>query len=91
LIGNWDTDIVAVEHPIVGTLKTQLLIPVPSGATDIRDLLNGGQDACPINEVISVVAANASSRLIESVALRRNLNTDSLSVEHPIVRALKTN
>jgi hypothetical protein len=91
LVGHWDTDVFGVEHPVARTLKAELLIPVPSGAADISDLLNGGQDACPIIKVISVVAANASSRLIESVALRRNLNANSLGIEHPIVGALKTN
>lgn len=85
LIGNRHTDVVAVEDPVVGALKTSLLVPVPGGASDIGNLLNGGEDALSVVQVIANITAEAGSVAIKGVALIRNGNTDFVSIEYPVV------
>ncbi len=79
-----------VENPIVRALKADLLIPVPGGAADIRDLLNGCLTAFSVFKIVTFIARLASSSIIESSALIRDWDTNSILVEDPVVGALKT-
>jgi hypothetical protein len=89
LIRYWDTDIIAVENPVVWALKTDLLVPVPWGASNVRNLLNRGKDTFSIYKVIALIATNTCSTSIESIALVWNFNTNSFVIEYPVVWAFQ--
>jgi len=90
LVRDRDTKSVFVEDPVVGALKTCLLVPVPGGTANVRDLLDGGKLASSFVKVITFIARLTGSSVIEGSALIRNRDTNVVIVEHPIVRALKT-
>ena len=77
-----------VEDESIGALQADLLVPVPSSATEIGYLLSGSQDAFASAEEVSFVASDTVSGSIESGALIGNGNADILTVEDPVVGAL---
>jgi len=62
-----------------------LLVPVPSGTSNIRNLFNWGEVALSILQIVSFIARLAGSSIVESSALIRYRNTNSVFVEHPVV------
>jgi hypothetical protein len=60
---------VIIEDPVAGALKADLVVPIPSGAADVSDLLGGGQHALSIVKVISYIATQTGSGTVECVAL----------------------
>jgi hypothetical protein len=89
LIGDRDTHSLTVEDPVVGALKALLLTPVPKGTAEVRHFLSGSQDAFASIDDVSFVASDAISSKVESGALVGDRDADILTVEDPIVRALK--
>ena len=89
LIGDRNTHSLTVEDPVVGALKALLLTPVPKGTTEVRHLLSGSQDAFASIDDVSFVASDAISSKVESGALVGDRDADILTVEDPVVRALK--
>ena len=79
-----------VENPVVRALKTDLLVPVPGSTSYIRDLLNGCLAAFSVLKIVTFIARLTSSKIIESSALIRDWDTNSILVEDPVVRALET-
>ena len=90
LVRNRHADSVVVEDPVIRALDTNLLVPVPGGTADIRNFLDGGEDTGTIDEVVSLVASNAGTLLVVSVALIRDWDTDTVVVQDPVVGALET-
>lgn len=62
-----------------------MLVPVPRAAANVRDLLNRSKDALSIVQVVSFVAAKASTGVVEGVALIRDRYADFVSIEDPVV------
>ena len=89
LVGNWYADLVGVENPVGRALEAKLLVPVPSGAADVRDLLSGSEDALSVAQAVASVARKAGASAIESVALIRDRHADFVRIENPVVRALE--
>lgn len=89
MVGDWRTDVIAVEYPVVGALKTGLLIPVPGGTSDIGDLLDWSEDTLSVVQVVANIAAEAVAIAVEGVALVGNGDTDFVGIENPVVGALK--
>lgn len=67
-----------------------LVIPVPSGTSDISNLLDGGKNTGSLNQVISLVAGHTESVSVISIALIGDWNANSVVVEDPVGRALFT-
>ena len=91
LVGYWHANLVSVEDPVGRALKAKLLVPVPSSAADIGNLLSGSEDTFSVVQVVSSIARKTSASAIESVALIRDRNTYFIGIENPIVGALQTN
>ena len=89
LVGNWHAHLVGVENPVGRALEAKLLVPVPSGAADVRDLLSGSEDALSVAQAVASVARKAGASAIESVALIRDRHADFVRIENPVVRALE--
>ncbi len=90
MVGYGDADFIAVEDPIVGALETDLFVPVPSGASNVRNLLGWGQLTLSVVKVVSVVAAETVSTSVEGGALVGNRDADFVAVEDEVVGALET-
>ena len=56
MVRDRDTKSVFVEDPVVGALKTCLLVPVPGGTANVRDLLDGGELASSVVQVVTSIA-----------------------------------
>lgn len=89
LIRYGNTDIVVVEDPVAGALETNLLIPVPCSASNVRNLLDWCKDAFSILKVVSNIAGNTSSVFVISIALIGNGDANVVIVEDPVAGALK--
>jgi hypothetical protein len=87
LVGNRNADSVT-EDPIVGALQTDLSVPVPRGTSYVSDLLNGGEGALSVLEIVSFVAGNTGATVVEGSALVGDGDADFVLVEDPIVGAL---
>jgi len=64
-----------------------LLIPVPGGTADIADLLDGGEAAFSVVEVVTLIARLAGSSVVEGGALVRDGDANSEFIEDPVVGA----
>ena len=91
LVRNWHADLVGVEDPVGRALQAKLFVPVPGGASNIRNSLSGSEDALSIVEVISSVAGETSTVAVEGVALVRHRHANFVCIEDPVVRALQAN
>ena len=74
-----------VEDPVVGASQTSMVLPVPGSTSLISRLLDGCKFTGSVDKVIANIAGNAGSKFIESFALVRDRDTDSLAVEDPVV------
>jgi hypothetical protein len=90
LTRNWYTNSVSVEHPVVGALKTFLVLPIPSSATSISNCLDGCLNALSTLKVVADIAAQASTGSVEGLTLIRDRHTNTIDVEDPVVGALQT-
>jgi hypothetical protein len=89
LVRDGHTDAIVVEDPVTRALKASLLVPVPLGAADVSDFLDGGKNASSIDKIVANIAADAVATLVEGVAKGGDLDTDTVLVEDPVVRALQ--
>ena len=87
-----NTDFVSIEDPSFRAGKTNLVVPVPGGASGVGRLgvVPFGEDALSFNEVVSFVASEAVTVLGMSGALVRNGNAFSISILEPVVGTSQT-
>lgn len=90
LIRNGNADLVGVEDPVGRALLADLLVPVPSSTSDIRNSLSGSEDALSVVEIVALVAGKTSASAVKGVALVGDRNTDIFAIEDPVVGALDT-
>jgi hypothetical protein len=69
LIGDGHTGTIGVKNPVVGTLKTFLVLPVPCATAEIRNLLDWSLDTLSVLEVVSSITRKACSSGVKGIAL----------------------
>ena len=92
LVGDFNADSLIVEHPIVGALKTEVVLPVPRGTSLIGWVVVAEGDAArAFAEVVSVVAARAEAAIsVPSGAEVGDGCADTVLVEVESARAFET-
>jgi hypothetical protein len=93
LIRNGHANLVGVEDPSLRAGHADLIVPVPNTASGIGRLgiVEAGENASTVLEVITLEAGEASSTVIMRCTLIRNWNTDFISIENPSLRARDAN
>ena len=94
LVRNGDADSVIVEEPVFRAGQASLVIPVPSGTSEVggSGVVGGREDTLTVNEVIAFVARGAGSVLIvRSTLIRNNDTSGSFFVKDPSIRAGQAN
>jgi hypothetical protein len=88
-VGNSHTDLVGVEGPSVGALKTESIRPDFAAGISGRGDVAGGVDASGALQVVASIAAGAvASGLVEGAAEVGDWLADLVLVESPEIRAL---
>jgi hypothetical protein len=92
LIRDSDALLVSVENPSFGALEADLIVPVPSGASDIRrgSSVGGRVEALPVLEVEALVTGGAVTIVGVGLAVIVDGNTDLVRVENPVFGASQT-
>jgi hypothetical protein len=88
-VGDGDAFALSVEDPQVGASQTDLIVPVPSTASEIGRLgvVEAREDALAILEVVSFEASQAVSIVGIGCAKVRDSDAFFVSVENPFARA----
>ncbi len=91
LIGNRGADLVGVEEPSLGASEAFLAVPVPGSAADVGgvSIVEIGEDAGTVLEVVSIEAGEASTTVIVRGALIGDRHADLISIENPVLGAGK--
>ena len=91
LIRDGHTDILSVEGPSLGALEANLVIPIPSGTSEVSGVggIFRGVNTLTIDIVVTSKAGEAvSGSLVEGVALGAHGSADAVSIEPAPVSAL---
>jgi hypothetical protein len=90
-IGDGNANLLVVESPTGRALEADLVVPVPGGAASISGLgvVELGEEALSVLEVVSLEAGKASTGIVVGLALIGNGHTDFVGIESPLGRALK--
>jgi hypothetical protein len=69
LVGNGDTGSILIENPVIRAFKTDLLVPIPTSASNVRNLLGWCLAAFSLLKVISFVTGYTCSSFVKSGTL----------------------
>ena len=89
LIRNGNADFVSIEGPLLGAGKTDLIVPIPGGASRIGGLgiVEGGESTDSVFEIVALETGQTETCGIGSLALVADGSTDLFVVEDPSLRA----
>lgn len=92
LVRDGNTNSISIEDPVGRARKANLIVPIPSGTTQIRrsSVVGGGEDALAVNKVIALEASGAVTFFIMSSTLVRDGDADTVGVEGVFFRASQT-
>ena len=84
---NRHASLVSVEEPSLGTGKTHLVLPVPTGTANVSgvSVVELREQTGTILEVVTAVTSEAVSVGARRGALVRDWHTDLISVEEPVL------
>jgi len=90
---NRHTGLVSVEEPSLRAGKTDLVLPVPTGTTDVSGvgIVEIREKTGSFLKVVAAVARQTVSVRVRTGALIRNRNALLFGIEEPSLRAGKTN
>jgi hypothetical protein len=91
LVSDGNANLVGIEEPSAGAFQADLVVPVPSSASEIGGLgvVTIGENALSVFEVVSLEAGEAGTGIVVSFAEIGDSNAHFLVVEGPSVGALE--